>query len=451
MLVTGPTNTIGGFDNTTTQVPSVTYYVETVPGGLNVGWYRAQNISHSLESGLGYQVIIRGDRSSGMNSFSSASTTATTLSLKGALHQGNYNLPVTYTNTNQASIDGWNLVGNPYASQIDWNEPSAWTKTNIEDAIYIWDPGTANTITTTLTGTYFAVVGGISSDGRANPSVIPSSQGFFVKANAANPSLSINENAKVDFSHLANFRTESTAPQGIRIKMEDSTQKVDYAVIRLSNDATTHFDNSLDARKLRNTSFNIYTLADSLDKEQEYAINSIPLEVDSVRSIPLVIEAALNKPLHLTFQKFGFDSTQYEVWLHDKMLNDTVPLIYNQKMLTYSPSQTVDNRFEILLKTARQEEVTSSKSQSKKSNKIVVYPVPVRGNSLFIQNSNFNSNDIYTVEIVDLLGRTSYKGSQKANPKQELEIDVQGLGNGSYMLKISTNEGVNFSKFFITR
>ena len=31
---------------------------------------------------------------------------------------------------------GFNLVGNPYPSAIDWDAASGWTKTNIDNAVY---------------------------------------------------------------------------------------------------------------------------------------------------------------------------------------------------------------------------------------------------------------------------------------------------------------------------
>ena len=35
---------------------------------------------------------------------------------------------------------GWNLVGNPYTCGLDW---TAMTKTDVNDAFYVWDPATS--------------------------------------------------------------------------------------------------------------------------------------------------------------------------------------------------------------------------------------------------------------------------------------------------------------------
>ncbi|MGY6557761.1 MAG: T9SS type A sorting domain-containing protein [Nitritalea sp.] len=86
--------------------------------------------------------------------------------------------------------EGFNMVANPTASVLDWMGPG-WTRTNLDGSIYVWDP--------TLTGGTpgvegaFRVTNGSTGDfdGRLAPF-----QGFWVKANAANPSLSVSNAAK---------------------------------------------------------------------------------------------------------------------------------------------------------------------------------------------------------------------------------------------------------------
>ena len=82
----------------------------------------------------------------------------------GTLNSGNQTISVTKSN------NGWNLVGNPYPSYIDWDKifPDA---TNINNAVYFYDVSNNQ---------YESRVDyvGASKD-------IPSGQGFFVHCNDA--------------------------------------------------------------------------------------------------------------------------------------------------------------------------------------------------------------------------------------------------------------------------
>ncbi len=86
--------------------------------------------------------------------------------------------PPTYVDTNYTDY-GWNLVGNPTPSTIDWDASSGWTKTNMDGTIYIWDP--ADTV-----GGYKTWNG---TTGNLGSGKIAPFQAFWVKANNSSPSL----------------------------------------------------------------------------------------------------------------------------------------------------------------------------------------------------------------------------------------------------------------------
>lgn len=83
---------------------------------------------------------------------------------------------------------GWNLVGNPTASALDWSAGSGWTKTNIGNAIYVWDPSANGGA-----GDYLVSNG---STGTLPDNRIAPYQAFWVQASAANPVLSFTNEAK---------------------------------------------------------------------------------------------------------------------------------------------------------------------------------------------------------------------------------------------------------------
>jgi hypothetical protein len=77
-----------------------------------------------------------------------------------------------------------------------------------------------------------------------------------------------------------------------------------------------------------------------------------------------------------------------------------------------------------------------------KKNKFSVYPNPTQ-NTLHI-NSSIRLSD-YVISITDTQGRTIKSTNIKSNT-YETTIDVGDLDNGNYVIKISENNNVIFSK-----
>ncbi len=295
-LVVGPTTR--GFDAPNNTTTSIKHYSESSTLGLNNAWLSANNISNTLVSGREYYLFVVGKRTTVFPDSANV-----TLALKGVPHTGTMNIPVTYTSTGTL---GWNLVGNPYPSQISWNA-AGWTKTNIGNAIYMWDPLIGKS------GNYFSYVNWISSDGRPNGDVIPSFQGFFVKANAANPVLQIRESVKVGSSHQVNFRQASLSDI-LRLKISFGSNS-DQTVVYLQEGATSDVDESFDALKLMGGDMNIYTATGATN----YSIQALPATSDTF-SVSLPI-ASNYKGSHLLSAAEFSSSLNSEIYLLDSYTN----------------------------------------------------------------------------------------------------------------------------------
>ncbi len=112
----------------------------------------------SLTSGKGYRVFIRGDRSISLTTANTVNN-VTTLWVKGTNPGSSVTIPLTYTSN---ASQGWNLVGNPYAGTINWNQvksQGASDFNNVDDALYIWNP----TNTTSAGGGYASYVNGVGT------------------------------------------------------------------------------------------------------------------------------------------------------------------------------------------------------------------------------------------------------------------------------------------------
>jgi len=106
-------------------------------------------------------------------------TGTTTVTFSGGdLNSGSYTFPVSNTGT------GFNFVGNPYPSAVDWDNLS-WIKTYIDGTIYVYDGDL---------GQYLSWNGSV---GDLTGGIIPAMQGFFVTANGPTPSLAVSNGARL--------------------------------------------------------------------------------------------------------------------------------------------------------------------------------------------------------------------------------------------------------------
>src|SRR4029077_10878591 len=136
-------------------------------------------------------------------------------------------LPVSFTSSGVLLNDGWNLVGNPFPSTIDWNSPTGWTRTNLDGAIHTTDNGG-----TLIQYAYWNGIAGTNGGSR----YIASGQGFWVKASAAGPVLQANENSKASAAQTRFFR-EAPLTNLLRITMKIGSTR-DETVIHFREDAT---------------------------------------------------------------------------------------------------------------------------------------------------------------------------------------------------------------------
>lgn len=170
-----------GTDQPSYSFVSVLSYNEITPGDKNAGYETPASTAEVLSAGKGYLAWIGDAPGDGITK---------TLNLTGTPNTAGQTLPVTYNDDlgQPPSEDGWNLVGNPYPSTIDW-DAAGWTKTNINGFFYIWNDDHQH-YEGWMTG-----FGALSDAGSQN---IPSMQGFWVQTNSNSPApvLSADESVK---------------------------------------------------------------------------------------------------------------------------------------------------------------------------------------------------------------------------------------------------------------
>jgi hypothetical protein len=166
--------------------------------------------------------------------FSVWAPTAQTRTFTGTINSGSQGSFAASLTGSAGANTGWNLMGNPFTSAIDWDAASGWTKTNLANSVYIWN------------GTQYATyVAGVGANGGSR--FIPKGQGFFVQANASGASLSMNSNVQVHNS--ATFMKSDFDPANT-IRINVSSQGFnDEAVVVIRESDNYAFDPETDAYK----------------------------------------------------------------------------------------------------------------------------------------------------------------------------------------------------------
>ena len=282
----------------------IAYYENLVTDNKELAWFGydgwnyqsddgvpAGNTFSVLEAGLGYNYYSYYD--------------ATRL-FGGNLNTEDVTKQISYTGaTNSLEQKGWNLLGNPFSSGLDWD---AITKpAGIDNAIYF-----------TVNNSLASYVNGVSNNGATG--LIPPMQGFFVKANQSGLNLTLAASARVHNFH-SRYKGEAETIPLIRLKIENN-KRSDETVIRFDEKAKNTFDSYLDAYKFGKTGTDV-SLWTTIGKVV-YSINSIPFP-ETETEVPAGVKISESGNYKLSASQLqGIDN--YNVYLTDKSTGVTVNL-----------------------------------------------------------------------------------------------------------------------------
>ena len=345
--ITGVGGGANGFDATITNNPSLFTY-----DNVNQAWIASTNTNNTLNVGAAYRILVRGSRSTDLTEAAPPSS-VTTLRATGTLATGTIvmakpggggtaGMPQLSSTTG-----GYSMVGNPYASPVDW---VLIEKANISNTIYIWDP--------TLSGTNGrgAYVSYNSSTGISNiasliDNNIQSGQSFFVQTTGADPVLTFKEVHK-SVVHRAVFREPNRIPHLSLQLLLPGQDTAGGAADGLAAYFSDNFNNKVgdeDSYKLTNLDENVAIARDgsllSIEARKPVNVND---------TLPLKIWQLLSKKYSFKSVLTNF-SPDLETYLEDAYLHTSAKL--NNQSVTIVPftvnADTLSfakNRFRIVFK-----------------------------------------------------------------------------------------------------
>mgnify|MGYP001627774361 CR=1 FL=1 len=276
--------------------PNVLTYLESFEGTDNQRFRAPANVTDAVVQGQGMFVFIFGNIAADARY---NDPLPDTLDVQGQEWNGNdteVDFGITYT----ANADtGWNLVGNPFLATIDWDDNANWTKTNVESSIYIWDPDANGG-----DGEYLTWNG--TTGTLPNGGLIAPFQGFWVKANAENPVLSVNKAAKTTGGGFLRKILPDSLSNNIKTKEQPEFDKpvIDlYVESDMGRSKRTNIMFSVNGKEAKDEldAFRLLPLSSShielhtlLEDGTELAINNLPKEFNSRLFIPLHVNAFEN-------------------------------------------------------------------------------------------------------------------------------------------------------------
>ncbi|MGN6647182.1 MAG: T9SS type A sorting domain-containing protein, partial [Cytophaga sp.] len=334
-----------------------------------------------------------------------------TLDVTGAYDHANTGYTITSCTS---AANKFVLAGNPYPSTLDWNS-SGWTKTNLNDALYFFNPATS---------TFATYINGTPSNGGSQ--YIPSFQGFYITTNGAGiGSLTSTNAVRTTLTNPGLYRTANTSTIALEVSYKHYT---DEAVIVLNEDASFDFEGDKDAIKLMNPDAapSLYTKSMGVD----YSINSIP-SIGTGYVLPLGL--SVSETGSYTFTPKNLSDISGSVFLEDKLTGDMIDL-KSTPSHTVTIDSTQTNRFQLRFASSG-----STTTASASSTKIYYYDGLIH---VAFQDASANGNmALYNVLGNTVMDNITINGSG--------EVATKNIQPGTYIVRVIENGQISTQKIII--
>ncbi len=408
----------------------------------NSAWRYLGSYTLSLPIARGYKVNVGLDNNDDL------------LTVMGKPQVGDVTVPISYS---ENGTKGWNLIGNPYPCEIDWDSVY-FHGTNsevVEANLYVMDPFNSSQ----SNSTYFIhnALTGINLDPRpgsgnrnnnAAGCFIASSQGFFVRA-ISNGNLTFCEKhkpANPPSEVYANLRTES--PNRL-IKFDVSDGKNSSQAILAFHELGKDVYDARDAEQFSTGELLLYTsMAD-----RKLSLNTLVWPSKINLNVPLVVETNVIGKKKLTISEMTVSEMPY--YLHDKYSDEYIPLFEGQVYeFEISQNSTTRNlsRFSIVstpIVTNLAEEATWSSKMD-----MTLSPNPYTNGKLQIAIRGSKAERL-NIELHDAAGTKVYQKMGLAttiNPTGvSLDLHLGNLPSGIYTLKCASETAIYTQRLIVFR
>lgn len=385
-----------------------------------------------------------------------------TILLEGNMESNSVSPALSFTDTEDEENDGWNLIGNPYAFPLNWAAGTGWTKTNIDASFYVWNAAD---------GEYQSHNG---SSGTLPDSLIAPAQGFWVKANAESPQLTLTQDVRGSEGLLLK---KTIIPE---IKFILTAEQMSSATLIAFNEHAQIEKDGLDAFKLQSLNSEFISLFTILEDGTSMDVNSFPIQINEPISINLDYQLSLKnvKGMQLSWAVNGIpddwkitisdnktgriinlkNGNSIEFNDQDKVKKNTIGEAENPDKPTFqlsSPklvkSKSSASRFMVTITSVTSTSIDVNSDLPETFNMDQNYPNPFNPSTVISYQLPENSK--VQLQVFDVLGRqvAELVNGQVEAGYHQVTFEARNLASGMYIYRLQAGSTVITKKLTLIK
>ena len=379
-------------------------------GAFDKGWYAPEDGSVAMLPTQGFTVH--------------APVTATPFRFTGTLNTGEQRSGVLSRGT---EIDaGWQLLGNPYPSPLDWSTVTDAQRPGMDAALYVAHS------TGPYTTTYTSYANGIGPD---SP-IIEAGAAYFARVTTPGGTGAVHltdANRVRTFGNPQAFgRNAADARPQVHLELRGSSALTDHLYVYLQAGATAGVDAEYDAVKLPNsTGLNLSAVAGAT----QLAIDGRPL-LTAGTIVPLWL--GVPTPGTFTLRAAALLNFTNAVYLYDSATGQEIDLS-QQPTYTFSTSATtLAGRFALRLAPAAVLGTTPGLAAAQ----VAVFPNPAHAGFTVLVPAVAGASQVQA-ELLNSLGQVVRRHAAALSATgAHIEFDTNGLATGVYVVRLRAGDSV---------
>jgi hypothetical protein len=327
---------------------NVDYYYEYVEGGNNNDF-----ATQPGSSSLYWKGIPNGTTMEVGKGYIAKTTAGTTVQFSGTPNNGDITTAFNLTR-NDSKGKGFNLVGNPYPSYLDWVDVAA-VNSNLDNSYYYRTKNSASGytfVTWNGAGSNYVVSNGSLPVNTTVTRYIPPTQAFWVRVKSGTSSTAMNftntmREHRDDNGNLMKAKRQDTRTS-VRLQLQNGTD-TDELLIYQDEAASNNYD-AFDSPKMMNNSSIVPDLYSKVGNER-LVINGLNTITDNTE-IPLGFSLNAAASLKLKATEMSNFTVGTRIYLLDKVESSQVELLPETEYAFKTTTATTNNesRFSLLFR-----------------------------------------------------------------------------------------------------